>query len=149
MRSVVFAVAVGCAALSYTVPAAAAEYLNFGGVSYHYERDLHFNEFNYGIGYERDIQDNFSWSSGVYKNSLRRASIYLLWNYYPFQFSESWRAGVTAGFSTGYHHSAVIAEAAPTIEWRGERWALQGYLIPTIKPYVDGAAVLQVKYRFQ
>lgn len=130
------------------LPLQAAELLSFGGGSYHFERDLGHNEFNYGLGYERDINGTWSWSAGAYKNSLRRASVYLLANYYPWQLSESWRAGVMGGAMTGYHRSAVIPVAAPILEWRGNRWAFQGYVVPTVKPYVDGAFVVQVKYIF-
>lgn len=124
----------------------AADMLSFGGFSYHFERDLGHNEVNYGLGFERDVDQSWSWSAGVYKNSLRRASVYALANYYPWALSESWRAGVMGGLMTGYHQSPVIPVAAPILEWRGTRWSFQGYVVPTIKPYVDGAFVIQVKY---
>ena len=138
---------VGAAALAGAMlPAAqAADLLTLGGASYHFERDLDLQEFNYGLGFERDIDDKLSWSAGVYKNSLRRASVYAFANYYPFKLSESWRVGLIAGLSTGYHRSAVIPVAAPTIEWRGDWVAAQFYLVPTIKPYIDGAVVVQFK----
>lgn len=132
--------------LGAALPLQAAEMISFGGASYHFERDLGHNEFNYGLGYERDINEEWTWSTGVYKNSLRRASFYLLANYYPWVWSDSWHAGITGGLMTGYHQSPVIPMAAPIVEWRGKRWAFQGYVVPTIKPYVDGAFVVQVKY---
>lgn len=132
--------------LGAAAPLQAAEMISFGGASYHFERDLGHNEFNYGLGYERDIDSEWSWSGGVYKNSLRRASFYLLGNYYPWSLSESWRVGVMGGAMSGYHQSAVIPVLAPIVEWRGKHLALQGYVVPSIKPYVDGAFVIQVKY---
>jgi hypothetical protein len=63
-------------ALCMAGTANAAELITVGGGSYHFERDLGHNEFNYGLGYERDWDDSLSWSVGVYKNSIRRASFY-------------------------------------------------------------------------
>lgn len=128
--------------------AGAAELMSVGGASYHFERDLGHNEFNYGLGYERDVRDDLSWSAGVYKNSIRRATFYGLLNWYPFDMGAGFRAGVSGGLMTGYHKSPVIATLMPTLEWRGEHLAVQAYVVPTIKPYVDGAFVFQFKYRF-
>lgn len=129
--------------------AQAAELLSFGGGSLHFERDLGHNEFNYGLGYERDWDEDISWSVGVYKNSIRRATFYSLANWYPWRLGGGFRAGVSGGLMTGYHQSPVIGTLMPTLEWRGERLAAQAYLVPTIKPYVDGALVLQLKYQFR
>ncbi|MEN3112640.1 hypothetical protein ACFONG_18375 [Uliginosibacterium paludis] len=135
-------------ALSMVTPASAAEMISVGGASYHFERDLGHNEFNYGLGYERDWSDELSWSAGVYKNSIRRATFYGLANWYPWTLGAGFRAGLSGGLMTGYHKSAVIGTLMPTLEWRGERLATQIYVVPTIKPYVDGAVVFQFKYIF-
>jgi hypothetical protein len=135
-------------ALFLSAPAGAAELITVGGGSYHFERDLGHNEFNYGLGYEKDWDDSLSWSVGVYKNSIRRASFYGLANWYPLSLGSGFRAGLTGGVMSGYHHSPVIATLMPTLEWRGDQLALQSFIVPTIKPYVDGAVVLQLKYIF-
>ncbi|NSL55438.1 hypothetical protein [Uliginosibacterium aquaticum] len=137
------------AASGFAMPAGAAEFISVGGFSYHFERDLGHNEFNYGLGYERDVNEEWTWSAGVYKNSLRRASFYGLANWYPLNLGAGFRAGLTGGLMTGYHESPVIATLMPTLEWRGEVLALQSYVVPTIKPYVDGAVVLQFKFAFR
>lgn len=129
--------------------AGAAEMLSFGGFSHHYNRNLDLNEVNPGIGYEKDVNDDWSWSAGVFKNSLRRAAFYGLANYAVWKPAESWRVGISAGASTGYHHAAVIPVVTPFLEWRGDKLALQTYVIPTVKPYVDGAVVVQFKWRFR
>lgn len=128
--------------------AGAAELISVGGGSYHFERDLGHNEFNYGLGYESDLNDEISWSVGVYKNSIRRATFYGLANWYPWAPGAGFRVGLSGGLMTGYHKSAVIGALMPTLEWRGERLAAQAYVIPTIKPYIDGAVVVQFKYIF-
>ncbi|MEN9492919.1 MAG: hypothetical protein RJA63_3368 [Pseudomonadota bacterium] len=139
---------VGTFALVASLNAPAAELISFGGASYHFERDLGHNEFNYGLGYERDINADLSVSAGVYKNSLRRASFYLLGNYYLFAPGSGFRLGATGGLMSGYHRAAVIPVLMPTIEWRGERLAVQAFAVPTVKPYVDGALVVQLKYQY-
>lgn len=129
--------------------AGAAELITAGGASYHFERDLGHNESNYGLGYEKDWDDDSSWSVGVYKNSIRRATFYALANWYPLDLGAGFRTGLTGGLMTGYHHAAVIGTLTPTLEWRGEHLALQGFVVPSIKPYVDGAFVVQLKYIFR
>ena len=145
MRAIKFVSSFLAAALC-CVPVWGAELLSIGGGAYHFERDLGHNEFNYGLGYERDVNKEWSWSAGVYKNSIRRASFYLLANYYPWQLSEQWRVGAIGGLSTGYHRAAVIPVLAPTVEWRGDWMATQLYVVPSIKPYIDGAVVMQIKF---
>ncbi|MFT4171505.1 MAG: hypothetical protein QM639_03020 [Rhodocyclaceae bacterium] len=137
-------VAAAAACVWTAVPA--AELITVGGGAYHFERDLDLNEFNYGLGYERDINEEWSWSAGVYKNSIRRATFYLLGNYYPYELGAGFRVGLTGGLVTGYHKSPVVPLLAPTIEWRGKWVAAQAYVVPTVKPYVDGAVIFQLKF---
>ncbi|MDB5813549.1 MAG: hypothetical protein JWN23_666 [Rhodocyclales bacterium] len=133
--------------LCWSLAAPAAEFVNFGGVSRHFERDLGLNEFNPGIGYEKDLNDDLSWSAGVFKNSLRRAAFYGTVDYAIWHPAEGWRLGGTVGLSTGYHHAAIVPLVMPFLEWRVSKVGVQAYVIPTIKPYVDGAVVLQFKWR--
>ncbi len=133
--------------LSCSLAASADEFVSFGGVSRHFQRDLGLNEFNPGIGYEKDLDTDLSWSAGVFKNSLRRAAFYGTVNYALWQPVEGWRIGGTAGLSTGYHHAAIVPLVMPFVEWRVSKVGVQAYIIPTIKPYVDGAVVLQFKWR--
>lgn len=125
----------------------ASDLVSFGGASYHFERDLGYNEFNYGLGYERDLNDELSISAGVFKNSIRRAAYYVLGNYYPVKLGAGFRLGLAFGGITGYRNLAVAPALVPALEWRGERLAMQTYVIPTIKPRIDGAVVFQIKYQ--
>lgn len=127
--------------------AAADQFINIGGGSYHFERDLGHNEFNPGIGYERDWNEQISWAVGYYKNSLAKPTFYAVGNYYPWRLSEGWRVGATVGALTGYNETEVAPLLAPTLEWRGSVIGLQFFVVPSIKPYVDGAFVGQVKFR--
>jgi hypothetical protein len=144
-------VVVSASLLCGSFSASAAEFVTLGGFAYHFERDLDLNEVNPGIGYEADYdkypEKDLSWSVGVFKNSLRRAAFYGTIDWALWHPAEGWRAGATAGLSTGYHHSAVVPLLMPFIEWRIGKLGLQSYIIPTIKPYVDGAVVLQFKWQ--
>jgi hypothetical protein len=137
--------------LCWSLAASADEFVSFGGFSYHFERDLDLNEVNPGIGYQADYHGypdlDLSWSVGVYKNSLRRASFYGMVDYALWHPAEGWRVGIAGGLSTGYHQSPIVPLAMPFVEWRIRKLGLEAYVIPTIKPYVDGAFVLQFKWR--
>jgi len=139
--------------LCWSLATPAAEYLSFGGFSYHFDRELDLNEVNPGIGYGRDFTyDSYpdmdlSWEVGVFKNSLRRAAFYGTLNYAPWHPAEGWRVGAMVGLSSGYHQSPIVPLAMPFVEWRFQRLGLQALIIPTIKPYVDGAVVVQFKWR--
>lgn len=144
MKGLLMALA-AAAGLGAGSAANAADMLSLGGGAYHFERDLGYNEFNYGLGYERDWNKDISWSAGVYKNSIRRATFYGLVNYYPWAPGAGFRFGLSGGAMTGYHHAAVIGTLMPTAEWRGKYFSVQSYVVPTIKPYIDGAVVFQLK----
>ena len=133
--------------LGWSVATPAAEFISVGGFSRHFERDLDLNEFNPGLGYEKDIDKDLSWSTGVFKNSLKRASFYALANYALWQPAEGWRLGITGGLASGYHKSPIVPLVAPFVEWRVSKLGIQAYVIPSVKPYVDGAVVMQFKWR--
>lgn len=145
MKRFLVAAAATCGLCAAAGTVHAEDMLSLGGGAYHFQRNLGYNEFNYGLGYERDWNDKVTWAAGVYKNSLRRATFYGLVNYYPWSLGAGFRAGATGGLMSGYHHSAIIGTAMPTLEWRGHYVSLQSYVVPTIKPYIDGAVVFQVK----
>jgi hypothetical protein len=148
------AIRIACAALFCLsgLNAHAASYINLGGGSYHFERDLGHNEFNPGIGYEQDWNENWSLALGYYKNSLRKPTVYGLASYYHWHWESGWRAGLAGGLLTGYRHDGneaprLVPLLAPTLEWRSGPLGLQFFIVPSVKPYVDGAVVMQFKFR--
>ena len=108
------------AILSFIAVAANADvgdqYINFGGVSYHL-LDHHANDFNPGIGYEKQVSDQWTVGLGEYKNSLRNKSFYIGGRY-------TWKRDFILGGDLG-----------------GGVMVVNGYLndvkMPTVQPYVD------------
>jgi hypothetical protein len=92
------------------------QWLNLGGVSYHL-LDHHANDFNPGLGYERQVSDQWTAGIGEYKNSLRNKSWYANARY-------TWAKDAVFGGDLGAGMMVVT-----------------GYLndvkMPTVQPYVD------------
>lgn len=81
-----------------------ATYLNVNLASYHFSRDAvekqSLSEINPGIGIERDA-GGLRQMVGVYRNSIRRTSVYALAGYVPLRIDRL-RMGVVGGAITGY-----------------------------------------------
>lgn len=122
----------------------AEDYLSLGGISYHFDRHEDRNEFNYGLGYEHDLTDRWALLGGVYKNSFNRASFYALADYALWKPTERLRVSVLAGAATGYRRAPVIPVLFPAIEWRADPISLKLFVVPPIKPHIDGAMALQL-----
>lgn len=98
-------------ALLFTAPANAETYLNLNTVAYHYDRSAvaqqHFNETTPGIGIEHERGD-YRLMAGIYRNSIRRESVYALVGYMPVRHS-ALSIGVAGGMATGYLPTIVPA----------------------------------------
>lgn len=135
--------------LATTAAHAAPDYINIGGVSYHYDangRAIGFNESNPGIGATwagRDLPvvGSADISVGVYRNSIGHDSAYIGFDKLPIQ-AAGGRAGVTAILATGYE-IPVLPIVAPTICWQ----YICALATPPIKGKTVGMASLQ--FRFQ
>jgi hypothetical protein len=141
------------AAIIATLPpsllAQSSEFLSLGAFSHHFDRNAHLNERHPGIGYERDYGEHASWAVGVFKNSLRRAAFYAVAGYSIWESDEHWRLGTAACLSTGYRHTTLAPLLFPFIEWRGKYFAIETLLIPTVKPDIEGAFVVAIKWRLK
>lgn len=122
----------------------AEDYLSLGGISYHFDRHEERNEFNYGLGYEHDFSDRLALLGGVYKNSFSRASFYVLADYAIWKPTENLRIGILGGAATGYRRAAVIPVLFPAVEWRIAPVSVKLFVVPPLKPQIDGAVALQL-----
>lgn len=127
--------------LGWVTPAHAGEWLSLTLGSHHFDRDRDYNEFNYGIGYERTLSPEWRFAGGVYKNSYYRTSWYAVWVREMWTYG-SWKAGTAFGGVSGYTHGRVDPVAAPIIAWEGKDFGVN--LFP-VSPKVIG---LQVKFKF-
>lgn len=100
-------IALAVAALYATKPHAADLFVTLPGASYHADRSQHWNEFNPGIGVERD-----GWVSGYYRNSYHRNTWYVGHVWRPLELGNYVRAGVIVSAATGYRWPVV---AMPTV----------------------------------
>jgi hypothetical protein len=103
-----------CAAF-FPKPGRAAEgdtWLGINGLSYHFKREVDYNEVNNGLGIEHHITDKWRLHAGKYENSYYRESIYLGAAYMPWQFGDPnvLRAEVGGALwaVTGYEEGPVV-----------------------------------------
>ena len=133
--------------LTATAVQASPDYVNLGGVSYHYDTDGRawgFNESNPGLGAtwsnkELPLVGTVDVSAGVYHNSLGRDAAYVSVDKLPFNFLTG-RAGVAVILATGYE-IPVLPIAAPTACWK--------YACILITPPVKGVAVGMASIQFR
>lgn len=118
--------------------------------SYHMDRSAHYNEHNYGLGLEYQLNRDIALVAGEYKNSFYNKSTYYGVLYTPFS-AGPFKAGVMAGEISGYvlqtprKYGLIVV---PTIVWEGERFGANVIFVP---PLGNGTGVfgLQLKAKFQ
>lgn len=88
-------------------------YLLGPSLSYHANRDAHYNERNIGIGVMRRINDDWDASLYLYRNSERGPSVSTLAN----RSFTDWaiRPGIAGGLVTGYSYAPVLPVVAATL----------------------------------
>jgi hypothetical protein len=129
-------------ALLYYKPAQCQEYVVLTLRSYHLDRKQDYNEQNWGLGYEYKFSDEWSFSTGFYRNSFRRDTVYVFGAHTPWQIA-GWRFGPLFGVVTGYDEDTSFSPwitGVATKEWG--RFGLNVVLAPA-------AIALQVKWRLE
>jgi len=114
--------------------------------SYHFA-DRHYNQFNYGAGFERSTgRERISLVGGEYRNSFDRTSVYAGVAWTPLALGPL-HFGAVGGLITGYMYPPILPMLLPTVQLELGPVGANLYFAPKIK---DGAAVLglQVKLRF-
>lgn len=125
------------------------DWINFGFLSHHQNRQAHFNERNFGLGWEHKFNEDVSSSVGFYRNSVRRESAYaaVLWE--PLHLGPV-KAGVMAGVINGYprlNHGNFIPMALPVASIEGRHLGANLICIPKLKD-VSAVCAVQIKARF-
>ena len=108
-------------------------YLQINGASLHSKPG--YNQFNYGLGLEQTISDNWNVAGGWYRNSEYNGSAYA-YGRYSFYRNGSWDLGVGVGVVTGYKVMPVLPMIFPEFCY--------SYLCAIALPQVEpaGASVL-------
>jgi hypothetical protein len=116
----------------------AATYVQLNGVSIHDASG--FNGFNYGIGIEQTVSENWNFAAGWYKNSEYRGSTYA-YGRYTLHKTENWDFGVGVGLVTGYKTMNVMPMIFPEICYE----YFCGIFIPKVNQYGANAFGLHLR----
>lgn len=104
--------------IGYPRKAHGDDYVTATLTSYHFDRSKNYNERNYGLGYERQFDENWRGHFGFYENSKYRTTVHAFASYSPWRVGD-WRAGVMFGPATGYSHTvSVLAGGVLMREWK-------------------------------
>ena len=69
--------------------------------SFHFDRNKDYNEKNLGLGIERRFSETWSASTGYFRNSFNRDTVYVFAGYTPIEVY-GWRVGMVGGAVSGY-----------------------------------------------
>ena len=95
-------------------------WLELGGLSYHLDRNRHFNEHNFGLAAQYRFDTDNAVAAGYYRNSLGADSHYALYKYTPLHYGPL-NLGVQAGILDGYpamNHGRFFPMALPVASVR-------------------------------
>lgn len=123
-------------------------WINFGGVSYHFDRDRGFNEKNFGIGLEYEFNKDWSLAVGQYKNSIDRTSHYAAVAYTPFH-AGNFSFGAAAGTVDGYYfrNGGFIPMAMPMATYETKHFGVNALYVPKMKD-ISSVVGVQFKVKF-
>ncbi len=86
--------------------------LQLHGLSYHFTRDIDYNERNAGAGIRYAFDRTLSVQAGAFNNSHSRVSTYLLADWTPVQIGNV-SAGAFVGAATGYAWRPLVGVVTP------------------------------------
>ena len=126
-------------------------WLNAGMLSYHFDRDKHYREFNYGLGAEAIFSADHAALIGTYKNSESHQTHYIGYEYRPLHWQPGGvkvSAGLAVSFLDGYpmeNNGGWFIAPFPVLAVEGKRVGANFILIPNIKH--GGAIAMQLKLK--
>jgi hypothetical protein len=124
-------------------------WLNPGMYSYHFNRQKHHNDNNYGFGAEYRFSTVASVTAGRYYNSDREYSNYVGLYYQPFAIGPV-RVGAVIGGFDGYsrmHDGGWFLAAIPMLGYEYGRVGLNVAIIPSYGDRLHGAIAFQLKVK--
>ncbi len=126
-------------------------WVNAGMLSYHFDRDKNFQGNNHGFGVEASLSDTNAIYGGNFINSVDKHSNYLGWAWRPWTLGPT-RLGFIAGAFDGYpkvNNAGWFLAALPVLSYEYRYVGVNLLLIPEVSDKVDGAAVVQFKFRLK
>ena len=94
-------------------------WLGVGGGSFHTCQTCGYNNFNPGLGIQKDYQDDLRLIGGVYYNSFYKASFYGGVGYQPFQY-KAIKLGIIGGVVTNYDNLQIPLMVLPVLSIEGD-----------------------------
>lgn len=116
-----------------SLTAHAETYVQINGGSVHSKPG--YNDFNYGLGIEQTVTDNWNIAAGWYRNSEYNSSAYA-YGRYSFYRNGLWDFGVGVGAVTGYKRMSVLPMAFPEVCYG----YVCGLFLPQVEP--SGTSVI-------
>ncbi len=132
-------------------------WINPGFISYHFDRTMGFNEKNYGLGIEYNIDKDFSLAVGRFKNSEYHMSNYFTLGYQPIHYGD-FKLGATVGVVNGYKglynekSGDYFPMISPMLTYEKNNFGVNFLIIPEInigKDKIYGTFAFQLKYRLK
>lgn len=125
--------------------ALAEDWLVASATSYHFSTEKHYNQFNYGVGFEKATSyPRLAVVAGEYQNSLDRTSAYAGLAWTPVALLGV-HVGFIGGALTGYTSHPVIPMLLPAAQIEGRHVGVNFFYAPKIK---DGASVLGLQLKW-
>ncbi|MGE5640395.1 MAG: hypothetical protein ACM30H_09880 [Clostridia bacterium] len=163
-KSMSFLAALACATLPLCALAQSTEgktaamqdskpevWVNAGMLSYHFDREKHYREFNYGVGAEAFFTPSHGVMVGTYKNSESQQSKYIGYQFRPWHWQPSGvnvHAGLALALLDGYpsmNDKGVFLAGFPFVAVEGKKVGANFLLIPNVKH--GGAVAMQLKLK--
>jgi hypothetical protein len=138
-------------AISFVKERTTDVWLNAGFLSYHFDRDKHYREFNYGVGGEANFGPNHGVMAGIVKNSESETSKYIGYQYRPFHWQPSGidvSAGLAVALVDGYptmNNKGWFITPLPMVSVEGKKFGANFILLPNVKH--GGAVAVQLKLK--
>jgi hypothetical protein len=125
-------------------------WINFGGTSWHANKNSEHNTDNYGLGIEYGIGAHYSLVAGQYKNSSYNESLYAGLAWMPVKFSWA-KLGLVAGFVDGYrnmNNGNLSPFLMPALSIEGKMFGINLVYLPPANEKMQDTLALQFKIGF-
>jgi hypothetical protein len=115
-------------------------------------RAKHYNEHNYGVGFEYQLGKETRLVGGEYRNSFKDTSVYLGYAWVPVHVGRHIHIGLVPTAVTGYEKHPILLTVLPTIAVEDKNLGFNVGMVPCVKGgkcSVYKVIGVQVKWKFQ
>ncbi len=126
-------------------------WVNFGGLSQHFEGAERFNQQNFGFGVEYQTDPTRYVVLGEYQNSVHKNTRYIGGAWMPLKFGIV-KLGAIGGAADGYpkmRNGGFFPVVLPVVAIETKHVGANFVIMPSVADKVSGCIALQLKYRFQ